>query len=102
MQGGTCTVKFNARVEILPLSSAECERGFSLMNLNADPVRNQLSIQTLSSLIFIKVNGPVPVDYKPDYYVQQWLSTRHHSSSDRATGKKSEKQKRVSPVAFLF
>ena len=90
------------RVELLPLSSAECERGFSLINLNADPVRNQLSIQTLSSLIFMKVNGPVPVDYKPDYYVQQWSSTGHHSSSDRATGKKSEKQKRVSPVAFLF
>jgi len=76
------------RVELLPLSPAECERGFSLMNLNADPVRNQLSIQTLSGLIFIKVSGPKPEDYKPDYYVQQWLSTGHHSSTDPATGKK--------------
>jgi hypothetical protein len=31
------------RVEPLPLPSAECER-FSLMNLNANPMRNQLSI----------------------------------------------------------
>jgi len=72
------------------------------MNLNADPVRNQLSIQTLSGLIFIKVNDPKPEDYKPDYCVQQWLSTGHHSSTDPATGKKSKKQKCVSPMAFLF
>jgi hypothetical protein len=90
------------RVELIPLSSAECERGFSLMNLNADPVRNQLSIQTLSSLIFIKVNGPKPEDYKPDHYVQQWLTVGHHSSTDRATGKKCQSQKHVSPMAFLF
>jgi len=30
-------------------------------------------LQTLSSLIFIKVNGPKPAEYKPDYYVQQWM-----------------------------
>jgi len=52
-------------VELLSLSSAECERVFSLINLNADSARNQLSIQTLLSLIYIKVIGPVglPVDY---------------------------------------
>jgi hypothetical protein len=34
------------RVELLPLSSAECERGFSLMNLNADPVRSKPVVNT--------------------------------------------------------
>jgi hypothetical protein len=90
------------RVELLPLSSAECERGFSLMNLNDSPVRNQLSIPTLSSLIFIKVNGPRPEDFKPDIYVQKWLRSGKHASSDLPTGKKAAEVKRVSPMASLF
>jgi len=61
------------RVELLSLSSDECEREFSMMNLNADPVRSQLPIHTLSSLTFIQVNGPIPINYKTDHYVQQWL-----------------------------
>jgi len=47
------------------------------------------------SLIFIKVNGPKPEEYKPDCYVQQWLSTGYHLSYP-ATGKKSEQRKRIS------
>ena len=49
-----------------------CHSGCYL-NLNTDPVRNHLLVQTLSGLIFIKVDGPKPEDYKPDYYVQLGL-----------------------------
>jgi len=102
MQGGTCTVKFNATRRAVAIVFSRMRKRVFLMNLHADPVRNQLSIPTLSGLIFIKVNGPKPEDYKPDYYVQQGLSTGHQSSTDPATGKKSKKQKRVSPIAFHF
>jgi len=75
------------------------------MNLNAGLVRNHLSIQTLSILIFIKVNCLVPVDYKPEiitFNCRQSLSTGHHSSSDRATGKKSEKKNRSVCLPWVF
>ena len=35
------------RICLSPISSAECERGFSCMNANHSDVRNQLSIDTL-------------------------------------------------------
>jgi hypothetical protein len=72
------------------------------MNLNDSPVRNQLSIPTLSSLTFIEVNGSRPEDFKPDVYVQKWLRSGKHASSDLPTGNKAAEVKRVSPMASLF
>ena len=46
------------RLDILPISSAECERGFSSMNLVHTSVRNRLAIETIQRLLFVKVNGP--------------------------------------------
>ena len=47
--------------ETLACSSAECERGFSLLNLILTALRNQLLIQNVVSLMFIKLKGP-PLD----------------------------------------
>jgi len=74
----------------MPLSSVECERGFSCMNAKNTSVRSQLSVQTLNSLISIKVNGPTPQDFHPESYAKRWLKSGHHSSSDKQTGKKSK------------
>ena len=52
------------RIQLLPVSSAECERGFSSMNLDDTSVRNRLQIPTLAALIFIKVNGPTETDFQ--------------------------------------
>ena len=46
------------RLDILPISSAECERGFSPMNFVHTSVRNRLAIETIQRLLFVKVNGP--------------------------------------------
>jgi len=35
--------------------------------------------QYLINLIFIKVNGSRPDEYKPDYYAQWWLSAVNHA-----------------------
>lgn len=78
------------RVKLLPVSSAECERGFSCMNLNDTDVRNRLTINSLSALIFLKVNGPEPSKFNPTTYVEKWLQEGHHASSDAATGKKNQ------------
>src|SRR5215469_9806796 len=75
------------RVSLLPVSSAECERGFSCMNANDTSSRNRLTVNTLSALIFIKVNGPHPSSFNPIPYTELWLQEGHHAANDKLTGK---------------
>ena len=42
---------------VLPLSSVECERSFSKMNLIKTKLRNQLEEDTLDNLMFISIVG---------------------------------------------
>ena len=43
-----------ARIIVLPHSSATCERVFSQINLNKTKVRNKLSTQMITSLLYAK------------------------------------------------
>ena len=45
----------NQRLSMLPISSAECERGFICMNLTHTAQRIALDISTVRDLMFIKV-----------------------------------------------
>jgi hypothetical protein len=90
------------RLTLLPVSSAECERGFSCMNVNDTAVRNQLSVETLSALLFIKANGPPPSLFNPTPYVELWLQEGHHSSTDKPTGKESKVKDTMTSIASLF
>jgi len=91
------------RVTVLPVSSAECERGFSCMNMNDTAVRNRLAIESLSALIFIKTNGTHPSKFNPVSYVEHWLKENRHSATDAATGKHSIKlNENKSSFASLF
>jgi len=45
-------------LQILPVSSVACERGFSQMNRSHTGVRNRLAVTTLSDLLIISINGP--------------------------------------------
>ena len=74
-------------VELFPIASAECERGFSAMNLQHTPTRNSLQIQTVSALLMIKINGP-PLAYWPvTKFVMTWLQKGRHAATDKKTGK---------------
>ena len=75
------------RISLLPVSSAECERVFSCMNINNTAVRNGLAIDSLSVLIFIKSNGPHPTAFNTVPYVEHWFKEDRHSASDAPTGK---------------
>ena len=57
----------------MTISSADCERGYSCMNLNDTDIRNSLAIDTLSSMIFIKNNGPKPADFDPSFGLRNWM-----------------------------
>jgi hypothetical protein len=56
------------RIQLLPVSSSECERGFSTMNLDDTSSRNRLHISTLAALVFIKVNGPPTIHFQVRLY----------------------------------
>ena len=56
----------------IPVSSSECERGFSQMNLVCTSVRNRLLIERISNLMFVKLDGPPMDAWNPDkilYYI---------------------------------
>ena len=80
-------------LKIIPISTSEDERGFSAMNLVCTNIRNRLNIESLSAILFIKINGP-PIDqFSPDKYVKKWLRTHNAANSTLNTGRESESTK---------
>lgn len=67
-------------IDSIAISSSECERGFSQMNLIITPLRSSLNISTVSGLLFIKINGPPLRLFNPEKYVDSWLISGHHSA----------------------
>ena len=58
-------------------SFAECECDFSLMNLIITDLRSSLTVNHVSSLMFIKINGPPIRQFEPTKYVKKWLILHH-------------------------
>lgn len=50
-------MKLLAAAETYPGSTAECERGFSQMNETVWDKRNPMNVSTVSSTMFVKLNG---------------------------------------------
>jgi hypothetical protein len=66
--------RFLIAIESLPVSTAECERGFSRMNIICTPLRSSLSVNHMASLMFLSLVGPPLHLFKPNLYVKSWLS----------------------------
>ena len=77
-------VKLKAIVNTLPVSSADCERGFSTMNVICTDLRNSLAVSHISNLMLISLIGPPVSKFQPDSYVKLWLQT-HRSADDPRT-----------------
>jgi len=75
-------------VDCLPVSTAECERAFSVMNTIVTAKRNRLDLALTSSLMFISIVGPPIHSFKPTVYVKNWLRRGHHSAYDTASVKR--------------
>ena len=69
------------RVNTLPVSTAECERGFSKMNIICSPLRSRLLVTHNSSLMFISVTGPPLTLWKPLPYVKSWLASNRRDAT---------------------
>jgi hypothetical protein len=76
------------KLSIYPISSADCERGFSSMNLQHTDTRNRLKTETVSALLMIAANGPAVQFFKCHEYVLSWFKKGRHGANDKQTGKK--------------
>jgi len=74
-------------VHSLPISTAECERGFSQMNLICTPLRSALTIRHMSSLLFVSIVGPPLMQWNPTTYVNSWLASGRHAATDLGKAK---------------
>ena len=69
-------------IDILPLSSASCERGFSLMNITWSKERSSFDVDTVRDLLTIRINGPAPDDFEVGQLILEWLK-QHRDATDR-------------------
>ncbi|CAI6350673.1 unnamed protein product [Macrosiphum euphorbiae] len=83
--------EFYNLVQTFPRSTAECERGFSLMNNICTKLRSTLTIKHLASLMFINVNGPPLDEWEPKSYVSSWL-VNHKTAENTRTKKNVNKE----------
>lgn len=76
----------------LILSSADCERGFSQMNLYHTSERNRLLVSSVNDLLMIGIHGPPITFWNAEKYVISWLKSGRRGALDKATGppKKTE------------
>ena len=73
-------------LHVLPISSADCERGFSQINLCHNSGSNRLLVSSVNDLLMIGVNGP-PLEFQNvTKYVMSCLKAGHHGALDKATG----------------
>ena len=83
---GTIGSEFQKLVDIANtffVSSADAERGFSLMNLIMTDIRNKLIIDATSILMMIRsINMPVS-KLKTDELVKSWLTFHNSAGSSR-------------------
>jgi len=72
----------------IPISTSECERGFSQMNLIVTPTRASLQLSTVANLMFIKLVG-LPVSmFKPSVYVNSlFLKGDGHQKQEKESGR---------------
>lgn len=94
--------ELNRRLTVLPLSSAECERGFSCMNLTHTPLRNSLDVSSLRQLLFVKLNGPPLQQFQAERYATLWLKEGHHSADDRASGRTARNDSKLQHHQKIF
>lgn len=95
----SCLLPLINTISNIPISTSECERGFSQMNLIITPTRASLHLKTVRNLMFIKLVGPPLRLFKPMNYVNSWFLRGRHLATD--TNSKERKQEVGSENALL-
>ena len=68
----------STRALLLPVSTADCERGFSCMKRLATPLRNRLKTETLDKLIRISAEGAEVEAFDFDKALAKWTALGPH------------------------
>ena len=84
-------VSLKSAIATIPVSTAECERAFSLTNTILTPKRNRMTFSNLSSLMFISIIGPPITQFQPRQYAKNWLKRGHHGATDNISVKRVDK-----------
>ncbi len=61
---------------LLPMSSVDCERGFSTLSRVKTDLRSRLSNKNLNHLLMISIEGPCPSDFPYDTACDKWAAMR--------------------------
>ncbi|XP_037540253.1 E3 SUMO-protein ligase KIAA1586-like [Nematolebias whitei] len=80
-------------VDTIPISSAECERGLSQMNLICTPNRASLHTATISDLLFLNIVGPPLTKFNPIPYVKSWVAKGRRTATETRSKVRSREEK---------
>ena len=69
--------KLLATTLTLPVSTADCERGFSVMNITKTQLRNRMKVETLASLMRISIEGPPLKEFNFFKTARRWLAMKN-------------------------
>lgn len=83
-------------INSIAISSSECERTFSSMNVIVSPIRSTLTSNHLSSLIFIHCVGPPLEKFDPKSFVKSWIMRGKRSATETNCLKRAKKDENES------
>ena len=89
-------------LQVVPISNAKADRGFSQMNLVCTKSRSSLSVAHLSSLMFIHINGPPVQFWEASSSVKRWLERHASANSNRNKKIKGTKKAEFTPLQQFF
>jgi len=89
-------------LNIYSVSTADCKRGFRVMNLQQTNFRNSLAMETVSNLLMISIIGPDLEFWQPRPYVVRWLQNENRGALNKPTGPPKQKTKLASSTQFFF
>ncbi|KAJ8865554.1 hypothetical protein PR048_033074 [Dryococelus australis] len=82
-------------LHIIPVSSSECERGFSQMNIIVSPDRAALLTETIKNIMFI-------TSFEPSKYVKTWLLRGRHSAIDTNSKSRTKDEEENGGIAKIW
>lgn len=85
------TKKMIKTILVLPVGSAEAERGFSILNILLNSKRtNRLTLEHVNDIMRIKINAPDEIEsFAASKYAKEWVD-KHHKRTNYPTGKKTK------------